>query len=671
MSEFLQRLKQRKLVQWGVAYIAAAFALLQGIDIVAQQFGWPEGVRRGITLALVVGFFVALVLAWYHGERGAQRMTGTELLILALLLALGGGFLWRFASASREPATTSASPAMGANSPLSAVAIPEKSIAVLPFENLSDEKANAYFADGIQDEILTRLAKVGALKVISRTSTSHYASSPDNLPEIARQLGVANLLEGSVQKVADAVHINVQLIRAATDDHLWAESYNRKLTDIFAVEGEVAEAIAVQLDAKLSGTEKESLAAQPTDNPAAYDAYLHGLGADNRAFGSEQLKEASRFYAQAVQLDPNFALAWGHGSNADGLIYFQAFDHSIARLEAARHGAEMAMKLAPESGEALLAKGYFLYHIIDYDGAAAAFEEASRRLPNNPEVFAAKAFLERRRGHYERACELLERSLERDPQNINVLSTLGETLTAIGRPTEARHWFDRGLSFRPGDISMTLWKGSTYMSEGNLDAAGKLIEPLPLQIGDVTALGAQLTYLTYRRNYAAIIKTLQGAMSQPGFVLDGWTSVYYSILGWAKRWAGDEGAARATFLEGKDKLETLVASSNDNGYLAENLAGIDAGLGDSAGARREAERGIQLAGKDQSNLASANANRAVVFALLGRQDQALTALEALAREPIVLDLGDLRYSPSWDNLRKNSRFKNLIDHAETAIKQQL
>ena len=200
MNEFLQRLKQRKLVQWGVAYIAAAFALLQGIDIVAQQFGWPEGVRRGLTLALVVGFFVALVLAWYHGERGAQRMTGTELLILALLLALGGGFLWRFAGSSQErvakfdtlPAATAVSPAPGA--------IPEKSIAVLPFENLSRDPDNAYFAQGIQDEILTRLAKIGALKVISRTSTAHYATSPDNLPEIGRQLGVANILEGSVHR---------------------------------------------------------------------------------------------------------------------------------------------------------------------------------------------------------------------------------------------------------------------------------------------------------------------------------------------------------------------------------------------------------------------------------------------------------------------------------------
>src|SRR5436190_11700127 len=197
MNEFLQRLKQRKLVQWAVGYVAAAFALLQGIDIVAQQFGWPEGVRRGITLGMVVGFFFTLVLAWYHGDRGAQHVTGTELLILALLLALGGGFLWHFAGASREPAAKSAAlPNEKRAPPTPTGAIPDKSIAVLPFENLSAEKENDYLVEGIQDEILTRLAKISALKVISRTSTMRYASRPDNLREIGRQLGVAHILEG-------------------------------------------------------------------------------------------------------------------------------------------------------------------------------------------------------------------------------------------------------------------------------------------------------------------------------------------------------------------------------------------------------------------------------------------------------------------------------------------
>jgi TolB-like protein len=269
MNEFLQRLKQRKLVQWAVAYVAAAFALLQGIDIIAQQFGWPDGVRRGITLAMFVGFFVTLVLAWYHGERGAQRVTGTELLILALLLSLGGGFLWRFVGASHERIVASAAvPA----------ATPEKSIAVLPFENLSDEKENAYFAEGVQDEILTRLAKVAELKVISRTSTQHFKSTPDNLPSIAKQLGVMNILEGSVQKSNDQVRVNVQLINAATDAHLWAETYDRKITDIFVVESDIAKTIADTLRAKLTGSEKTAMAVSPTGNPEAYQLYLKGLG---------------------------------------------------------------------------------------------------------------------------------------------------------------------------------------------------------------------------------------------------------------------------------------------------------------------------------------------------------------------------------------------------------
>src|SRR5213079_916550 len=211
MNEFFQRLKERKLVQWAIAYVAAAFALLQGIDIVAQQFGWPEGVRRGITLGLVVGFLVTLVLAWYHGERGAQRVTGTELLIIVLLVSLGAFFLWRFAAGSRAPMVTSVSS-------VAPVAITEKSIAVLPFENLSEEKANAFFTDGVQDQILTDLSQIADLKVISRTSVMQYKSGvARNLREIAEELGVAHVVEGSVQRAANKIRVNAQLLDARTD----------------------------------------------------------------------------------------------------------------------------------------------------------------------------------------------------------------------------------------------------------------------------------------------------------------------------------------------------------------------------------------------------------------------------------------------------------------------
>ena len=315
MNEFLQRLKQRKLVQWAIAYVAAAFALLQGIDIVAQQFGWPEGVRRGITLGLVVGFFVTLVLAWYHGERGAQRVTGTELLINGLVLALGGGFLWRFAAVRSADSKTATVPNESRS------VINAKSIAVLPFENRSHDPDNAYFADGIQDEILTRLAKIADLKVISRTSTQHYKSAPENLPEIARQLGVAHIVEGSVQKSGDSVRVNVQLIKAANDSHLWADTFDRKLTDIFSVETEVAKAIADQLSAKLTGQEEQIIAAKPTDNLEAYDAYLRGLAFSLKPTTPVSILGAQKYLRDAVGLDPKFALAWALLSYMDSVGY--------------------------------------------------------------------------------------------------------------------------------------------------------------------------------------------------------------------------------------------------------------------------------------------------------------------------------------------------------------
>jgi TolB-like protein/Flp pilus assembly protein TadD len=658
MSTFLQRLRKRKLVQWVLAYVAAAFALIQVMDIVGQRFGWPEPVVRGAIIALAVGFFVTIVLAWYHGEKGAQRVTGTELLILALLLTIGGGLLWRLGG--HEESLTDSRGAATTGHPSPSRPIDEKSVAVLPFENLSDEKANGYFATGIQDEILTRLAKIGALKVISRTSTQHYSSSPDNLPEIARQLGVANVLEGSVQKAGEVVHVNVQLIRAATDEHLWAETYNRKLDDIFGVEAEVAQAIAETLRAKLSGAEAAQVAAKPTSNPAAYDAYLRGLEAYNRTFGVEQLKTGSQYFTQATQLDPDFALAWVHLSDVDGLMYFQAVDHSDARLQSARRAMENAMRLAPDSGEAWLAKGWFLYHTLDYDGAGAALAEAAQRLPNSSEVLSAQGYLERRRGHYERACEFLERSLERDPQNMTQITSVAETRVAIGQYAVARSWAARAQALRPGDPTAVLSEVNAWIAEGDLDRAGKLLEPMPLQLDEPASFGYQTNYFFLRRRYGDVIKAVTAAMAAPGYVPSGYASWYYPQLAWAQRWSGDEKSAQATFAEGKRRLEALRTASNDNGYVASNLAWIEAGLGNADAAEREGRRSIELTGPDQFNLSSMLQNVAEVEALAGRKEQALATLDELMKSPVPVPQGDLRYGPWWDPLRKDPRFQRYL-----------
>jgi TolB-like protein/Tfp pilus assembly protein PilF len=382
MNEFFQRLKQRKLVQWAIAYVAAAFALLQGIDIVAQQFGWPEGVRRGITLALVVGFFVMLVLAWYHGERGAQRVSGTELLIIGLVLAVGGGFLWPFAAASHAPDNKAAIAPNEIRTTEPAVIIPEKSIAVLPFDSLSEDKSNAYFAEGIQDEVITRLAKVADLKVISRTSTQRFKSAPSDLRDIARQLGVTNILEGSVQKANDQVRVNVQLINALTDAHLWAEIYDRKLTDIFAVESEIAKTITGTLQAKLTGSEKDAMSKKPTANPEAYELYLRGRFFWNKR-SSIDLPRAVEFYKQAITKDPNYALAYAGLADCYVLYPDYGVGAPAEYYPKAKEMAEKALSLDASLAEPHAALGLAYTNFDhDFDKAITEFDRAIQLNPN-------------------------------------------------------------------------------------------------------------------------------------------------------------------------------------------------------------------------------------------------------------------------------------------------
>ena len=428
--KFFAQLKERKLVQWTVAYVAAAFALLQGIDIVAQRFGWPEQTMRFVIIALSVGFFATLVLAWYHGERGAQRVTGTELLILALLLGLGGGFLWRFAGASREAAVKSAA--------APAVAIPEKSIAVLPFDNLSEEKGNAYFAEGVQDEILTRLAKVADLKVISRTSTQRFKSAPENLPEIAQQLGVAHILEGSVQKSNDQVRVNVQLIKAATDAHLWADTYDRKLNDIFAVESEIAKTIAETLQAKLTGLEKIQLAKKPTANPEAYELYLKGRFFWNKRTAAD-LRKSIDYFNQAIDKDPNYAQAYAALAQSWKLL--PAFDGGapqdcFPQAEAAARKA-VALDDTSSTAHATLASLKGL-NGFDYPGAIAEYE---RTLQLNPNDATARQWFANDTlaniGQNEREVAELKRAVELDPLSLIINSNLGWAYIHAGRFDEA------------------------------------------------------------------------------------------------------------------------------------------------------------------------------------------------------------------------------------------
>ncbi len=468
MNEFLQRLKQRKLVQWTLAYVAAAFALLQGVDIVAQRFGWPEQTMRFVIIALSVGFFVTLVLAWYHGERGAQRVTGTELLILALLLALGGGFLWHFAGGSPKPESSPAP--LARNTSPNPFAISDKSIAVLPFDNLSEDKANAYFAEGIQDEILTRLAKVADLKVISRTSTQRFKSAPADLREIAKQLGVMNILEGSVQKANDQVRVNVQLINAMTDAHLWADTYDRKLTDIFAVETEIAKAIAESLQAKLTGSEKNAIAKVPTSNPEAYELYLKGRFFWNKRTGAD-LRKSIEYFKQAIAKDPSYALAYAGLADSYLLLPNYGSTSSKEALPPARAAAKKALELDDSLAEAHASLGLLATIELDLDRATSELQRAVQLKPNYATAHHWFALSLMTLGRLDSAIAEGKRALELDPLSLIINADFSWMYLCARRYDEAEAQARKTLEMDPRFFLAHYYLGAALQLKGYLTEA--------------------------------------------------------------------------------------------------------------------------------------------------------------------------------------------------------
>ena len=405
MNDFLQRLRERKLVQWALAYIAAAFALLQGLDIIAQQFGWPDAVRRGITIALALGFFVTLVLAWYHGERGAQRASGTELLILALLLAIGGGLLWRY--------TRMASPsdAVSTRHADDAVSAPAKSVAVLPFVNMSGDPNNDYFSDGITEEILDALAQLPHLKVAARTSAFAFKGKAEDLRKVGEALDVATVLEGSVQKSGDAVRITAQLIDTRSGYHLWSEKYDRKLTSIFAVEDEIAKAITERLQVQLAGENAQSLVAQNAVDPRAHDFYLRGL----TLLAARAVAEAVDAFQRAVTIDPDYAQAWAALAEAQALLPAYGATAPQMAYTNSLESARRALALNPDTALAYVAQGMVYSDQMRWADADRALQRALTLAPGDAEVLNQYGQFLDGIGELEPALKVFDRALQRDP----------------------------------------------------------------------------------------------------------------------------------------------------------------------------------------------------------------------------------------------------------------
>ncbi len=557
------------------------------------------------------------------------------------------------------------SPTNAVNTPQTvALAASAKSIAVLPFENLSRDPDNAYFADGIQDEILTRLSKVAALKVISRTSTQKYKSAPDNLREIGKQLGVANLLEGSVQKIGTAAHINVQLIRASNDEHIWAESYNRKLDDAFAVEGEVAGAIAEQLDAKLSGAEKQELAARPTSNPEAYDAYLRGLAFVERPdLIKTDLLGAIQSFEKAVELDPNFALAWARLSYANSTLFFGGDDSSPARAQAAHDKLQKALLLLPALLETQLAEAYYHYFIErDYDRARQIFEQVRLKSPNNSEAPRALALISRRQNRWDESLVHFQEAIELDPRNVKALMWTSDTYKAMRQFPTALKFIDRALDIAPADNGAILRKVDIYQALGQLDQADGLLAQIKVDPSD-SNMGIQLLL---KHNYSAGIALLKSSLSKLDPAKQEDRGALLFSLAQFQQLAGDAGA-KANYTESRKELEALLRQQPENADLIGALALVDAGLGNKDAAVREADQAIAKlpASKDALKGPFLEEVRARVLARFRDKDRAIAALQHLLVIPYVGVFGApitpayLRLDPDWDNLRGDPRFEKL------------
>ena len=548
----------------------------------------------------------------------------------------------------------------------------DKSIAVLPFENRSEDKTNAYFADGIQDEILTRLSKIADLKVISRTSTRHYKSAPKNLPEIARQLGVAHVLEGSVQKSGDAVRINVQLIKAANDTHLWADTFDRKLTDIFSVESEVAKAIADQLQARLTVREQQAIADKPTNNPAAYDAYLRGL-ALSRGPSSASLSgslAAAKAFDEAVKLAPDFALAWAELARTNAYMYVSEADTSPARRDQSAHALEMARRLRPDADETLLAQAYYEYWVVrDYDAAKAKFTQLRHRLPNNADVPMALALIARRQGLWNESLTQFEEASQLNPLDVFLLNEWAKTATAMRQFSVALKIFDRALSISPNNPTVIGRKAIVYQTTGDLESAGKLLTGL---VDDSASdlIATQDRQLLLQRRYADSVKLLQNRLVKADPSLGIYNTATRVELGEAQQHAGDVAGAEGNFLQALTELKSFEESRPDSFFPPYWLSHVFVGLGRNQEAVQQAERAVRLlpSSRDAVTGPCLEANLAMVLAHVGENDRAIAALERLLKVPALweppLTPAVLRLDPRFDPLRNDPRFQKLCEEKQ-------
>ena len=677
---FFTELKRRRVYNVAVAYVIVAWLLIQVATQVFPFFNIPNWVVRLVVLLTIVGFPIAVVCAWAFEitpegikleadiDRRIIRKTGRKLTALIVIVAAVAAGVTVFRSLHLQQGIEAA------KQPRLAVAIEGKSIAVLPFENRSEEKANAYFADGIQDEILVRLAKIADLKVISRTSTQHYKSAPENLRQIGQELGVAHLLEGSVQRAANRVRVNAQLIDARTDAHLWAQTYDRDLADVFAIQGEIAKAIAEQLQAKLSPNEKKAIDQPPTKDLAAFDLYSRAksllLKAGFSVTYGPDVRKAIDLLDEAVKRDPSFFDAYCQLAYAHEYLYGQTgSDHTPARLALAEAAVQAATRLRPDAAETHLARAQYLYYgLRDYAGALAQLEIARRGLPNDPRLFEITGYILRRRGQSEEGLQNLERAAELDPRNFDILQQIALSYQFLGRYADSIAAMDRALAIVPDSVETQDVRGLFYFFwKADTRPPLQAIDAILAQEPSAIAVAADTWFL-------CALADRDPATAERALVAVGdnacWSEGVITLSrsfgeGLLARMVKDEARARTAFAAARAQQEKIVQAQPDYGPALCVLGLIDAALGRKDLALNEGRRAIALTPleKDVVNGSRVLQYFAITATWAADKEFALQQMEAGLRAPAasqMLSYGALKLLPFWDPLRGDPRFEKIV-----------
>ena len=661
MSGFFEEVKRRKVYRVAAAYVIAAGGIIQLASAAFPAWELPSWALRLVIVLLLVGFPIALILAWAFdvtpqgiratpsvaAPRTYRRPNVIMLLVTGVIVsAIAGFFLLPRISSARKV---------------------DKSIAVLPFENLSDEKENAYFADGIQDDVLTNLSKIGDLKVISRTSVMPYRGKTSNIREIGKALGVSNILEGSVRRSGNKVRVNVQLIDANSDEHIWANDYDRDVTDVFAIQSDLAQRIAEALQAKLSPGEKSQMTQKPTENGEAYLAFVQAHNLSCEVEEPAKLKQSEQLYARAIELDPNFALALARYSQLESW-FLHDVDPTPERRERARSLAERALRLQPDLPEGHLALGFsYYYGDNNYDAALREFEIAQRDLPNESEVYLAIGAIQRRQGKWAESTANMEKAVTLNPKDTWPLQNLAFNYQMLRDFGKANQTIDRALALNP--TGFALWEIKSKLAifeKGDFSVAEKGFELLnSASLTDdqrLKAADARANVLLLERKYQEGLEAAEKLPDNEIAAFPGhlWSKYYY--IGFARKALGDETGARAAFLKAKSIVEGQLKRTPDNADIHIQLAKVLAYLGEKESALGEVQRATEIVpeGKDAFGGPEIMTGVAEVYATLGDKDRAIEILDGLLSRPSSVTAQVLKVNPIWDPLRSDPRFQGLI-----------